>query len=111
MDSTNSRPSADRYVAIHDSTQFRTLRHKFRRFAVPASAVFVGWWFVTILFGAYGPGIYSANVVGSVNVGTLAVLVTLAIVVVIAAMYLKYARTELDPLAEDVRAEAEGGRR
>jgi uncharacterized membrane protein (DUF485 family) len=111
MSTTNSLPDAERYVATHDSTRFQTLRHRYQRFAVPASLIFVGWWFISILLGAYAPGFFGLTVFADVNVGTLFVMVAFALVLVIAGMYLKYARTELDPLADEVRAEAEGGLR
>lgn len=111
MSTTNSRSDAERYVAIHESTRFRALSDRFKRFAVPASAIFLGWWFLSILLGAYAPGFFGLTVFANVNVGTLFVMVAFVLVLVIAAMYLKYARTQLDPLADEVRAEAEGGLR
>jgi uncharacterized membrane protein (DUF485 family) len=111
MGTTNSLSEGERYAAVYDSTRFKALRHEFSRFAVPATVVFVGWWFLAILLGAYAPGFFGLSVIGSVNVGTLAIMVTFALVIVIAAMYFKHARTRLDPLADEIRADAEGGLR
>lgn len=111
MSTTNSPSHDERYVAIHDSTRFQTLRDRFQRFAVPATAIFLGWWFVAILLGAYAPGFYRLTVLASVNLGTLVVLATFALVLVIAARFLTYARVQLDPLADEIRSEAEGGLR
>ena len=111
MSTTNSRSDAGRYTAIQESTRFKQLNERFKRFAVPASAVFIGWWLLSILLGAYAPGFFGQTLFANVNVGTLFVMVAFALVLVIAAMYLKYARTELDPLADEIRAEAEGGHR
>jgi len=111
MGTTNSLSDGERYVAIHDSTQFNALRQQYRRFTAPASVVFIGWWALVILLGAYAPGFYRQTVIASVNVGMLAVLGTFVLVLVIAAMYLRHARTQLDPLADRIRAEFEGGSR
>lgn len=111
MSTTNSLSDAERYVAVHDSTRFKGLRDRFQRFAVPASLIFVGWWFVSILLGAFTPGFFGSVVFANVNVGTLFVMVAFVLVLAIAGAYLKFARTELDPAAEQVRAEAEGGLR
>jgi len=111
MRTTKSLSDAGRYVEIHDSTQFKALRERYQRFAARASVIFVGWWFAITLLGAYAPGFYRPTVFGNVNVGILVVMGTLVLVLVIAAMYLRYARTQLDPLADQIRAEAEGGPR
>jgi len=111
MRTTKSLSDAGRYVEIQDSTQFKALRERYQRFAARASVIFVGWWFAAILLGAYAPGFYRLPVLGNVNVGMLVVLATFALVLVLAGMYLRYARTQLDPLADQIRAEAEGGRR
>ena len=111
MGTTNSLSDAERYVAIHDSTQYQALRHEYQRFAVPATVIFVAWWFIAILLGAFAPGFFGAIVFANVNVGLLAVILTFALVIVITAMYLKHARTRLDPLADKIRAQAEGGMR
>lgn len=111
MSTTNSLSDAQRYVAIHESNQFKAVRHRYQRFAVPAVVIFAGWWFVSILLGAFTPGFFGLTVFASVNVGTLFVMVALVLVLAIAAMYLNYARDQIDPLADEVRAEAEGGLR
>ncbi|MEV0134076.1 DUF485 domain-containing protein [Dactylosporangium sp. NPDC050688] len=111
MGTSNSLSDGERFVAIHDSTRFTALRHQYRRFAAPASVVFIGWWVLASLLGAYAPGFYRQTVIASVNVGMLVVLGTFVLVLVIAAMYLRYARTQLDPAADQIRADAEGGTR
>jgi uncharacterized membrane protein (DUF485 family) len=108
MRTMNSLSHGERYVGIHDSTQFQDLRHRYQRFAVPATVTFLGWWFVATLLGAYAPGFYRLTPIKNVNVGMLVVMGTFVLVLVIAAMYLRYARAQLDPLADQIRAEAEG---
>ena len=108
MGPTSSLPDGDRYVAVHDSARFKALRRQLQSFTLWASVAFTGWWFLTSLLGAFAPGFYRQTVIGPVNVGLLFVLVTFALVVAITLVYLKYARTRLDPLAEQIKADLEG---
>ncbi len=108
MGTTSSLSDGDRYVAIHDSARFKALRRQLQTFTLWASVAFTGWWFLTILLGALAPGFYRQTVAGNVNVGMLFVLVTFVLVLVITPIYLRYARTRLDPLAEQIRADLEG---
>ncbi|WBB50426.1 DUF485 domain-containing protein [Verrucosispora sp. WMMA2044] len=111
MAKRNSPSNSDRYSAVHDSAQFTVLRRNAQTFTLRACVAFTGWWFLAILLGAYAPGFYRRTIVGSFNVGLLFVLVTFALVLAITVAYLKYARTRLDPLADEIRAEFEGNLR
>ncbi|MFI7702189.1 DUF485 domain-containing protein [Nonomuraea sp. NPDC049480] len=108
MGTTRSLPDGDRYVAVHDSARFKALRRQLQTFTLWASVAFTGWWLLTILLGALAPDFYRQTVVGNLNVGTLFVLGTFVLVLVITPMYLKYARTRLDPVADQIRADLEG---
>lgn len=108
MGTTSSRADGDRYVAVHDSARFRDLSRQLQTFTLWASVAFTGWWLLAIVLGAFAPGFYSLTVAGPVNVGMLFVLGTFVLVLVLIPMYLKYARTRLDPLATQIRADLEG---
>ncbi|MEV4807748.1 DUF485 domain-containing protein [Nonomuraea sp. NPDC049421] len=111
MGTTNSLPDGERYVAVHGSARFKALRRQSQSFTLWASVVFTGWWFLTILLGAYAPSFYRQTVIGNVNVGLLFVLVSFALVLVITLLHLRHARTRLDPLAEQIKADMEGAPR
>ncbi|MFI9561155.1 DUF485 domain-containing protein [Nonomuraea endophytica] len=111
MGTMSSPPDGDRYVAVHDSARFKDLRRQLQTFILWASVAFTGWWFLTGLLGAFAPGFYRRAVIGTVNVGLLFVLGSFAVVVVIILAYLRFARTKLDPLAEEIRADLERGAR
>lgn len=108
MGPTNSLSDGDRYVAVHDSAQFTALRDRWQKFTLSASVVFMGWWFLAILLGAFAPDFYRTSVTGSLNVGMLFALATLVLVPAIIAIYLRFARTQLDPLSERIRVDLEG---
>lgn len=103
-------PTADsnRFVELHASPRFRSLRRRSNTFVAGASVVFYGWWFLVILLAAFAPDFYRESVAGPVNVGLLFVFLSLCLVVVVAGAYLRFARTRLDPLSEQVRADLEG---
>ncbi|GAA3608981.1 hypothetical protein GCM10022419_112450 [Nonomuraea rosea] len=111
MGRMSSLSEGDRYVAVHDSARFTTLRRRQRTFTLWAGAVFTGWWFLASLLGAFAPGFYRQMIAGDLSVGLLVVLATFVLVLVIAAGYLRYARATLDPLAEQIRADLEGAPR
>jgi uncharacterized membrane protein (DUF485 family) len=108
MGTTNSAADADRYVAVYESAQFQTLRRRSNSFIRWAGIAFFGWWFLVILLAAFVPDVLRAGLGGPMNVGLLFILLSLAFVVILSAVYLRYARTRLDPLSEQIRADLEG---
>jgi uncharacterized membrane protein (DUF485 family) len=99
---------ADRYVAVYDSAQFKALRRRSNTFIAWASVIFYGWWFIVILLAAFAPGFFRKGLGGPMNVGLLFVSLSMGLVVAICAVYLRLARTRLDPLSERIRADLEG---
>nr|WSY51206.1 DUF485 domain-containing protein [Streptomyces sp. NBC_00886] len=108
MGTTDPTVDSDRYVALHNSPQFRALRRQSNTFITWASVVFYGWWFLVILLAAFVPDFFREGLVGPLNVGLLFVFLSLNLVVVVSSAYLRFARTRLDPLSERVRADLEG---
>jgi uncharacterized membrane protein (DUF485 family) len=108
MGTTSPLPDRDRYLAVQDGTKFKTLRGQVQTFTLWACVAFTGWWILASLLGAFAPGFYRITVIGYVNVGLLFALGSFILVLVIVPIYLSYAKTRLDPLAEQVRADLEG---
>jgi uncharacterized membrane protein (DUF485 family) len=108
MGTTDSLADADRYVAVHDSAQFKALRRQSNSFILWASVIFFGWWFLGCALAAFVPDFFRRGIGGPMNVGLLFVLLSFASVVTTAAVYMRYARTRLDPLSEQIRADLEG---
>ncbi|MEV0776496.1 DUF485 domain-containing protein [Streptomyces sp. NPDC050433] len=98
----------DRYVAVHDSAQFKALRRQSNAFILWASVLFFGWWFTGSALATFAPDFFRQKVGDTMNVGLVFVLLSFVFVVALSGLYLRYARTRLDPLSERIRAELEG---
>ncbi len=111
MDTAAPAPDGGRYLAVHHSAEFRELRRRSSTVTLWASVAFFGWWFLGSLLATYAPDFFREKVAGPVNVGLLFVFLSFTFVVTLAAFYLRYARTRLDPLSEEIRADLEGASR
>ncbi|MCG8967851.1 DUF485 domain-containing protein [Streptomyces sp. CL12-4] len=108
MDTIGSPVGGDRYVTVHDSAQFKELRRRSNTFITWACVVFFGWWFVGSALATFAPGFFRQGVGGPVNVGLLFMALSLALVVTTSGVYLRHARTRLDPLSDRIRTDLEG---
>jgi len=98
------------YEMVVASREFRTLRRRLGSFAVPATAAFLGWYFLYVLAAAFAPGFMRTGLLG-LNVGLwfggLQFVSTFAITIA----YRYWARRELDPVAHRIRQRLEAGRK
>ena len=101
--------SGQEYLAVQASPEFQELRNRLRRFVFPMSALFLIWYFVYVLLGAFAHDFMAIKVWGNINVGLLVGLGQFVSTFVITAIYVRFATRELDPRAEAIRAELEGG--
>jgi uncharacterized membrane protein (DUF485 family) len=102
-------PSAKQYVTMQASPEFQDLRSRLRRFAFPMSALFLIWYFAYVLLGAFAHDFMAIKVWGNINVGLVIGLGQFVSTFVITGIYVRFATRELDPRAEAIRAELEGG--
>jgi uncharacterized membrane protein (DUF485 family) len=101
--------SGQEYLAVQASPEFQELRNRLRRFVFPMSALFLIWYFAYVLLGAFAHDFMAIKVWGNINVGLLIGLGQFVSTFVITALYVRFANRELDPRAEAIRAELEGG--
>lgn len=101
--------SADRYVAVQNSDEFAALRRALRSFVFPMTAVFFLWYALYVLLSAYARGFMGIKIVGNINVALVLGLLQFVSTFAIAWYYAKYADKRLDPLADKIRAELDGG--
>jgi uncharacterized membrane protein (DUF485 family) len=98
------------YELVRASREFQTLRRRFFRIAVPATALFLGWYFLFVIVAAFAPGFMRIKVVGEINIGlcfgALQFVSTFAITIV----YSRWARRNIDPTSDRLRRRAERGR-
>jgi uncharacterized membrane protein (DUF485 family) len=105
----SSRASA--YEAVQASREFRTLRRRFGSFVVPATILFISWYFLFVIVAAFAPGFMRISVVGEINVGLCFGLLQFASTFAITILYSRWARRKLDPLSDRLRQRLESGRR
>ena len=101
--------SGEKYLAVQASPEFQELRNRLHRFVFPMSALFLIWYFVYVLLAAYAHDFMATPVFGSINVGLLFGLGQFVTTFVITMAYVAYANRKLDPTAERIRDELEGG--
>jgi uncharacterized membrane protein (DUF485 family) len=104
-----SDPALKDYQEVAESPDFRELQRRHRSFVFPLAVLFLVWYFVYVLLAAYAHDFMATPVFGSVNVGLLFGLGQFVTTFVITMAYVRYANRKLDPLAEKLRAELEGG--
>ena len=101
--------SGHEYLAVQASPEFQELRNRLRRFVFPMSALFLIWYFAYVMLGAFAHDFMAIKVWGNINVGLLIGLGQFVSTFVITAIYVRFANRELDPRAEAIRSELEGG--
>lgn len=99
------------YDDLHKSPEFRDLRSRYRRFAIPWTIAFLCWYLLYVVFSNWAPGFMSTDLVGNINVALVFGLLQFVSTFLIAWLYSRHANRELDPLAarlderyEEVRA-------
>jgi uncharacterized membrane protein (DUF485 family) len=91
--------------------KFQTLKRRHRSFVFPVAIGFLVWYFAYVLLADYAHDFMSTPVFGNVNVGLLFGLGQFVTTFAVTTWYVWYANRHLDPLADELRAELEGGNR
>ena len=92
----------------HESTEFRELRSRLRRFVFPMTAVFLLWYLLYVLLADYAHGFMSTKVFGNINVGLIFGLLQFVSTFAITIIYVRWADRHFDPAAEALRERVEG---
>ena len=87
------------YVELHQSAEFTELRHKFRRFVIPATVAFMSWYLLYVVMSNWAHDVMSATVVGNINVALVFGLLQFASTFYLAWLYGRYMEKHTDPLA------------
>ncbi len=109
MPTTDTTVSGQEYLAVEASPEFQELRSRLRRFVFPMSALFLIWYTIYVLLGAFAHEFMATKVWGNINVGIIVGLGQFVSTFVITAIYVRFANRELDPRAKAIRDELEGG--
>jgi uncharacterized membrane protein (DUF485 family) len=99
------------YETIQASREFQNLRRRFRRFAVPALVIFLGWYFLYVIVAAFAPGFMRIKVAGEINIGLCFGALQFVSTFAITGLYARWARRNIDPLSDRLRQRVARGRR
>jgi uncharacterized membrane protein (DUF485 family) len=102
------KPAPNRYVEVAGTPEFDNLRRVFRRFVFPATVAFLVWYGLYVVLSAYARGFMDTKVVGHINVALIFGLLQFVSTFLIAWLYTRYADRQIDPLADQLRADVEG---
>ena len=108
--SEQTRPeSGPDWVAIEESADFAVLRRRLRTFVFPMTAAFLIWYLLYVLMSDYAHGFMSTKVFGNINIGLIFGLLQFVSTFLITWLYVRHANRHLDPIADKIRKEIEGG--
>ena len=108
---TPPAPTGQQFLAAQASPEFQELRTRLRRFVFPMTAFFLIWYAVYVILGAFAHDFMATKVWGNINLGLIIGLGQFLTTFVITGLYARFANRELDPRAEAIRHELEGGAR
>ncbi|MGH3909800.1 MAG: DUF485 domain-containing protein [Pseudonocardiaceae bacterium] len=108
-DGADGPPPKDPWVAAARSEEFATLRKRLRRFVFPMTALFLTWYFLYVVLGAFAPDFMSIRVAGNINVGLVFGLLQFVTTFAITVSYVRFANRHLDPVSSRIRAQIEEG--
>ncbi|MFF8945537.1 DUF485 domain-containing protein [Streptomyces sp. NPDC014864] len=91
------------YLEVQRSAAFREVRGRYRRFVVPAVAVFLTWYVGYVVTATAAPGLMARPVLGAVNVGMLAGLGQFLSTFLLTWAYARHARLRRDRAALELR--------
>lgn len=100
--STDPTSSHAAYERLHESEEFRTLKHRYRSFAIPWTIAFLAWYLLYVILSNWAPGFMGTTLFGNINVALVFGILQFVSTFLIAWLYSRHAAKELDPLAEDL---------
>lgn len=115
MSTAEHPPAESNHLGEHDwevvqaSPEFVELRRRLRSFVFPMAGLFLVWYLLYVLLADYAHGFMSTKVIGNINVGLIFGLLQFVSTFAITTLYVRHANKNLDPAAEKIRNELEGG--
>ncbi|MFJ2304556.1 DUF485 domain-containing protein [Streptomyces sp. NPDC087787] len=95
--------AAAAYLEVQRSPAFQEVRSRYRRFVMPAVALFLAWYVGYVVTATTAPGFMARPVAGVVNVGMLAGLGQFLSTFLLAWAYARHARLRRDRAALELR--------
>ncbi|HEY6796474.1 MAG TPA: DUF485 domain-containing protein [Kineosporiaceae bacterium] len=97
------------YEGVRSSREFGEIHRRFRRFALPTVLGVLGWYFLYVVLAAFFPDLMAVRVVGEINIGLCFGALQFVSTFAVTALYLRWARTSLDPMVDQLRGRLERG--
>ena len=104
-------PDQASYVAVAQTQEFDRLRRTLRGFVFPMTVAFFLWYALYVVLSAYARDFMGTKVIGNINVALIFGLLQFVTTFLIAWIYSRFAARRLDPVADKLRSEIEGGAR
>ncbi|MFD3485890.1 DUF485 domain-containing protein [Streptomyces sp. NPDC058665] len=95
--------AADIYLEVQRSAAFQEVRARYRRFVVPATVAFLGWYLAYVVAATTAPDLMARPVAGAVNVAMVAGLGQFLSTFLLTWAYSRHARLHRDRDALDLR--------
>ncbi|WP_327688188.1 DUF485 domain-containing protein [Streptomyces tubercidicus] len=102
-----SAPHDEVYLAVQRSAAFQEVRRRYRRFVLPGTVIFLGWYLAYVIAATAAPGLMAHRVAGALNVAMLAGLGQFATTFLLTWAYARHARLRRDSAALDIRWETQ----
>jgi uncharacterized membrane protein (DUF485 family) len=102
-------PSTEEFVEVQESAEFGELRRSYRSFAFPLTVGFIAWYLLYVLLSNYAGDFMGTKVVGNINVAFVLGIAQFVTTFLIAWWYSRHAAAKLDPKAEAIKSQMEGG--
>ena len=111
MSTTDQGPPDPDWETIQQSAEFTQLRRRLRGFVFPMTVAFLVWYLLYVLLSDYAHGFMATKVFGNINLGLIFGLLQFVSTFLITSLYVRHANRHLDPVAEKIRDDIEGGTR
>ncbi|MFF5207340.1 DUF485 domain-containing protein [Streptosporangium sp. NPDC000396] len=95
------------YEQAQGSEQFQELKRRFRAWTFPMTAAFLTWYLLYVILSGWARDLMSVKVLGNINVALILGLLQFVSTFWIAWAYSRHAEKKLDPIADEIRHEAE----
>ncbi|MFG1751222.1 DUF485 domain-containing protein [Streptosporangium sandarakinum] len=105
---TTRQHDSSLYEEIQNDERFQELKRRFRAWVFPMTVVFLVWYLLYVALSAWARGFMGTKVLGNINVALIFGLLQFVSTFLIAWAYSRHAARKLDPLADEIRHEAEG---
>jgi uncharacterized membrane protein (DUF485 family) len=112
LDRSITEPGSEaRFTEVQQTSEFRALRARFRKFVFSLTVLFLAWYFLYVLLSSFAPDFMGTKVAGNITVGLIFGLLQFVSTFAITIIYVRWANRQFDPAAEALREHFEGGSR